>query len=78
MPARTIFISGILPADREIPMFSLPVIINDIKKESLIIVDLRSVLKSKFLLFWEKIICEQKMSSNIRIKVGVNFLGGKL
>ena len=33
MPARTIFISGILPADREIPMFSLPVIINDIKNE---------------------------------------------
>ena len=50
MPARTIFISGILPADREIPMFSLPVIINDIKKESLIVVDLRSVLKSKLTL----------------------------
>lgn len=47
MPTRTIFISGILPTERDIPMFSLPVLVSDIKKEDILILDIRSVLKSK-------------------------------
>lgn len=47
MPVRTLFISGILPGEKDIPMFSLPVIINNIKKEDVLVLDLRSVLKGK-------------------------------
>lgn len=47
MPVRTLFISGILPGEKDIPMFSLPVVINDIKKEDVLVLDLRSVLKGK-------------------------------
>jgi len=47
MPVRTLFISGILPGEKDIPMFSLPVIIEDIKKEEVLVLDIRSVLKGK-------------------------------
>lgn len=47
MPVRTLFISGILPGEKDIPMFSLPVIVEDIKKEDVLVLDIRSVLKGK-------------------------------
>lgn len=47
MPVRTLFISGILPGEKDIPMFNLPVVINDIKKEDVLILDLRSVLRGR-------------------------------
>ena len=50
MPTRTIFISGILPGERDISMFSLPVIVNDVKKEDVLVLDIRSVLKGKLII----------------------------
>lgn len=59
MPVRTIFISGILPAEKDIPMFNLPIIVDDIKKESLLVLDIRSVLKGKLSL-------EEARNTNIK------------
>lgn len=47
MPTKTIFISGILNGEKDIPMFSLPVVVSDTRRENVIVLDIRSIIKSK-------------------------------
>lgn len=47
MPTKTVFISGLLSGEKDIPMFNLPIVISDIRKENIIAIDIRSILKAK-------------------------------
>lgn len=47
MPIKTIFISGLLPMEKDIPMFNLPIMMEDTRGDELIVMDIRGILKSK-------------------------------
>lgn len=47
MPMKTIFISGLVSGDKEIPMFNLPIIIEDTYGKQVMAIDIRRVLKAK-------------------------------
>lgn len=47
MPMKTIFISGLVSGENDIPLFNLPIMVEDIKGNSVLAIDLRGILKSK-------------------------------
>ena len=47
MPMKTIFISGLVSGDKDIPMFTLPILLEDTYGKQVMAIDLRRVLKAK-------------------------------
>ena len=47
MPVKTLFISGLLPMEKDIPMFNLPIMMEDTRGDDLLVLDIRGILKSK-------------------------------
>lgn len=47
MPMKTIFISGLVSGDNDIPMFNLPILLDDTSGKQVMVIDIRRILKAK-------------------------------
>lgn len=47
MPIKTIFISGLISMEKDIPMFNLPIMMEDTRGDTVVAIDIRGILKSK-------------------------------